>query len=261
MAVRLIGLKRAFANVLQSYPIGMAIGWLYDDVIPFHGMRIDVRGAAMRPANKAALRLGMYESAEYRFVESFLRADLPVIELGSSIGAVSSAIARRLAPGQKLTCVEANPALIPVLKGNLTRNASHLAVEVVHAAVAYDAAYVCFQVSTNNLVSSLASADAQGDVVPSATLTSLRGRHAAVPFQLVADIEGAEVEILLRDVEALRSCQVMIMELHNSQRDGEVFSTIVLKNLINAAGFEIVAEYGAVVVCQRDESRHLQLPN
>jgi FkbM family methyltransferase len=259
MAIRLIGLKRAIAAVLQSYPIGMAIGWLYDDVIPFHGMRIDVRGAAMRPANKAALRFGMYESAEYRFVESFLRADLPVIELGSSIGAVSSAIAGRLAPGQSLTCVEANPALIPVLEGNLSRNASHLAVKVVHAAVAYGGTHVCFQVSANNLASSLAVNDDQGDVVPSVTLAALREPHATMPFQLVADIEGAEVEILLRDVEALRSCQVMIMELHESHRGGEVVSTIVLKNLINAAGFEIVAEYGAVVVCQRNEYRHLQV--
>lgn len=251
MSSALIGCKRAIASVIQSPPIGMAIGVLYSDIIPFHGLPIDVRNANIPPSNKAALRFGMYESAEYRFVKSFLRPNLPVIELGSSIGAISSAIARQLARGERLTCVEANPALIPTLKSNLLRNASHLQVEVIHAAVAYDTDVVRFGVSANNLTSSIPADPSESEViVAGVTLSALLEKENQVPYQLVADIEGAEVDVLLRDVDALRGCRLMVMELHDTVRSGQAYSTGQLESLIVSAGFAIVARYGHVVVCQ-----------
>jgi FkbM family methyltransferase len=254
MRPRLVGLKRAVATVLQSSPIGTAISWFYGDVIPFHGLPIDVRGTGMPPANKAALRWGMYESAEYRFVRSFLRPDLPVVELGSSIGAVSSTIAQRLAPGQRLTCLEANPALLSTLQRNLCRHAEHLSVEVVHAAITYDATEARFLVAADNLVSHVAASPGQVAVVPGTTLTKLCQRLNGSPYQLVADIEGAEADILDRDVSALQCCERMIMELHDSHREDRVFTQTRLKDLIQNAGFDIVAEYGAVVACCRSKT-------
>jgi FkbM family methyltransferase len=253
MPPRFIGLKRIVASVLQSWPIGTAIGVLYGDVIPFHGLPIDVRGTGIRAANKASLLWGMYESAEYRFVRLFLQTDLPVIELGSSIGAVSSTIARHLDHGQRLMCVEANPALIPALQRNLCRNASHLLVNVVHAAIAYDARSIQFHVSTDNLLSRI-GAGGHGDdpVVPATSLTALCEVLGGMPYQLVADIEGAELDILSRDVGALRSCQAMILELHDSCRDGVTHTKDYLRHLAREAGFQVVSEYGAVVACRRN---------
>jgi FkbM family methyltransferase len=253
MTPRFIGLKRTLASVLQSWPIGKAIGALYGDVIPFHGLPIDVRGTGIRVANKASLLWGMYESAEYRFVRLFLQTDLPVIELGSSIGAVSSAIARHLDPGQRLMCVEANPALIPALQRNLRRNASHLRVGVVHAAIAYDAETINFHVSADTLVSRIGGGGHGDDpVVPATTLTALYEGFGKMPYQLVADIEGSELDILSRDVGALRSCQAMILELHESCRDGVTYTKDHLRQLAREAGFQVVSEYGAVVACRRN---------
>ena len=134
MAPRWVGLKRLLANVIQSGLIGDAISWFYGDVIPFHGIPIDVSQSGIPAANKAALWWGMYESAEHRFIKAFLLPNLPVIELGSSIGAISSAIAGQLDHGQRLICVEANPFLIPQLRKNLDRNASHLSAETRRSA-------------------------------------------------------------------------------------------------------------------------------
>lgn len=252
MAPRFTPLKRTVAAVIQCRPIGHAIGRIYGDVIPFHGMPIDVKGAEIPAANKASLWWGIYESAEYRFIEKFLRPDLPVIELGSSIGAISSAIARRLVQGQRLMCVEANPRLIPALRRNLARNAPHLVVEIVNAAVSYDGGDVRFGVSADNLTSHI-PADFAGDtaIVPGATLASLVAKQPGVPFQLVADIEGAELDILLNDAESLHCCQTMVLELHRTVRLGQVYMPSDLERLLEDCNFKIVGQYGAVVACCR----------
>lgn len=252
MAPRWVGLKRLVASVIQSHPIGDAISWFYGDVIPFHGIPIDVSQSGIPAANKAALWWGMYESAEYRFIKAFLLPNLPVIELGSSIGAISSVIAGQLDHGQRLVCVEANPFLIPQLRKNLDRNAPHLSAEIIHAAVCYEGETVRFGISANNLTSSIPGAlGAETTTVPAVTLRALVEQGNRRPYQLVADIEGAEIAFLLHDAESLRSCQVMVLELHPTQANGSSYTPTDLEHLIESRGFRIAARYGAVVACER----------
>lgn len=251
MAPRWVGLKRLVATVIQSGSIGNALSWFYGDVIPFHGIRIDVSQSGIPAANKAALWWGMYESAEYRFIKAFLVPNLPVIELGSSIGAISSVIAGQLDHGQRLICVEANPFLIPQLRKNLARNASHLSAEIIHAAVCYEGESVRFGISANNLTSSIpGDPGAETTTVPAVMLKTLLAKGRG-PYQLVADIEGAEIAFLLHDAESLRSCQVMVLELHHTQSNGSSYTPTDLEHLIESRGFSIAARYGAVVACQR----------
>lgn len=167
-------LKILVSRVLAHPMIGRAVGYLYGDAIPFRGMRIDVRGSSFPAANKAALWWGMYESAECRMIQRYLLPDLPVIELGSSIGAVSSLIASRLRAGVRLSCVEGNPAVMANLQRNLTNHARHLQVSVFQAAIAYGTDRVGFEVAGDNLISRLALNAARATVsVPCITLESL----------------------------------------------------------------------------------------
>jgi FkbM family methyltransferase len=252
MAPRWVGLKRLVASVIQCGPIGNAISWFYGDVIPFHGIPIDVSQPGIPAANKAALWWGMYESAEHRFIKAFLLPNVPVVELGSSIGAISSVIAGQLDHRQRLVCVEANPFLIPQLRKNLDRNASHLFTEIIHAAVCYEGDTVRFGISANNLTSSIPSDPGEETTtVPAVTLRALLARNDRGPYQLVADIEGAEVAFLLHDAESLRSCEVMVLELHPTQANGSSYTPSDLEHLIESRGFRIAACYGAVVACQR----------
>jgi FkbM family methyltransferase len=247
-----LAVKKVLAYFAMHPIVGMLVGRLFRDDIPFHGMKIDVRGTGMPPANKAALAWGIYESAEYRFVRDHLLNDLPVIDLGSSIGAVSSVIASRLLSGQRLLCVEANPQLIPALTRNVKRHGSHLEAEVVHAAVCYDAEAVGFTVAVNNLVSTINSGSGDTTVeVPAVTLAALAARFPGEPFQLVADIEGAELELFSHDLAALSLCRLMIVELHDTRRSEKTYTPDFLEGMIVDAGFLITARYGKVVVCRR----------
>jgi len=204
------------------------------------------------PPNKVSLLLGLYESAEYRLVRDYLLSDFPVIELGSSIGAASNVVATRLRPGQHLTCVEANPKLIPTLKRDLDHNGSPLDVDVIHAAVAYRGDSVPFIISDNNLVSNVAVQPVDGiTIVPTVSLSDLLTRSRCTSFQLVADIEGAELDVLLHDRDALRLCRVIIMELHDTHRDAQAYSRDDLASLVVDAGFQIIARYGSVIVCRK----------
>ncbi len=250
--VKWLRLKKAAAAVIHSSAIGHLVGWWYRDVIPFHGIPVNVRGAGILPGNKVALLLGMYESAEVRFITAYLRSDLPVVELGSSIGAVSSVIAGHLDNGQRLICVEPNPNLLSVLSDNLSRNASHLDVKTLNAAVAYDAATVSLHLTGDNLTSRRSSqASEQSVEVPAVTLKEVVAGLGGGPYQLVLDIEGGEVAMLLNDATALQACELLVAELHEVRHGGRTYTVADQVDLLQANGFEILSRYGAVVACRR----------
>lgn len=114
--VRLLRVKKQVARVLCSPAIGNLLSKFLSDETPSRGLRVMTAEPIVMPATKASLFWGLYESAEVRFVKEHLRPDLDVIEAGSSIGVVSSHVAKRLRPGRKLICVEADHRLLGTLK-------------------------------------------------------------------------------------------------------------------------------------------------
>lgn len=247
--VRFSALKRWAALILCSNAVGWLLGVVYRNRIPFRGVSIDLRTAMIRNSTKARLFFGMYESAEYRFVNQYLVEELPTVELGASIGAVSSQIGKRLRPGTELTCVEANPNLIDTLSTNLSINAGHLKTRILPAAIAYDSESIEFAVSEDNRVSSRQS-DANSMMTP---VDAIRLGNC-IPegdFQLVCDIEGAEAEILAADTESLTRCRVAIVELHDTIFHGKRVSVQELASQFQATGLEPIDRYGSVYVFRR----------
>src|ERR1700730_12780210 len=86
----LFSVKRVIARIICHPLIGRIISLVFRDRIPSRGSLIHTKDKAVVPSVKAALFWGLYESAEVRFVKEFLRSDLDVIELGSSLGVVTS---------------------------------------------------------------------------------------------------------------------------------------------------------------------------
>jgi FkbM family methyltransferase len=247
-------LKLLVASVITCPPVGRCIGALYGERIPFHGRRIDVRATGIPDANKASLFWGTYESAEYRFVTKYLSPDVSVIEVGSSIGAISCMIAGELSAGTRLVCVEANPRLLAALERNLAAHADHLSATVVHAAVGMERGVATFQISDNNLVSSVAGPGGHdGAAVACVTLADLTALAGSGPWQLVADIEGAEVSMLAAGPEAWAGCNAIIMELHDTHWNGQSVSRADLRTMICDLGFDVIDSYGAVVMCHRGQ--------
>jgi FkbM family methyltransferase len=223
----------------------------------FRGWRVETDAPTVTPRIVAQIFWGVYESAELRFVERHLRRDLDVVELGSSIGAVSSAIAQRQDPERRLLCVEANPDLVPVLRRNVARNAPGHRVEVVHAAVAYGRESVPFASGPTSVSGRVASGDAADTrEVPARSLSRLLAEHAIGDFALVSDVEGAEAAVIEHDARALAACRQIVIELHETRHDGRRLTPDDLcRALVEVHGFRLRHRRGPVCVLDREADR------
>lgn len=181
----------------------------------FHGGAVDVPDD-LHLRIRAKVASGEYEATECELIEAFLPSDRPVVELGGCLGLVSNVIARRLKPGTPFVVVEANPALHEICQRNATLDGAAGNVQVESAAIAYDGADVIFDVSDNVHVSRLAADGAgQGVRVPARTLAEvLAAAGITGRYSLICDIEGAELDLIDRDANALGRCDLLVIEMH-----------------------------------------------
>ena len=249
-------LKTRVAEILCHPLIGRAVTALFRGRVPslrFRGWRLALDAPGVTPRTAAQIFWGIYESAELRFVERYLRRDLDVVEVGASIGAVSSAIARRQDPAHRLVCVEANPKLLDLLRRNVAANAPGHPVEVVHRAISYDSRTVRFGLGETNVSGRLEPEDPGFEVVevPATTLAELLHERGITRYVLVADIEGAEAAIIERDAEALLGCEQILIELHSTHFRGRDLGVEDLVRGIEARGFTLRTRHGSVCIFER----------
>jgi FkbM family methyltransferase len=250
-------LKEGLGEVLCSPAAGSAIGRLFGDRIPLGRMRFDTGAACISPRTKAQILWGIYESAEIRFVERFLEPSRDVLEIGSSLGVVGCFVARRLADSARLSCVEANPALIPIIEGNLRSNHPGREVRVLNlAVVGADAPpMIELQIGDTTAASRMVcdGSDRAGTVrVPGISLDGLHERVGYDRFTLVSDVEGAEAGWILGDCACLQRCDQIIIELHDASFAGRsVTHEELLDALTGRHGFTVTASYGPVHVLDR----------
>jgi FkbM family methyltransferase len=241
---RLLRLKLFIANILFAESFGKLLGVLYRDQLPYAGLRIDTSGLQLAGKTKAMLFWGKYESAELRFVKKFILPTIDTVEVGASIGGISSQLAVRLEAGKKLICIEANPLLLPRLRDNLQRYGQHLSLNIQHGAVAYGADVVHFAIARDSLESRVGNTQHSTEV-PAVKLSAI------IPegdYQLVCDIEGAEYDIFFQDAEALKKCQRLVIELHEVHRENLVVTVEKLAEMITELGFQLLEAYGNVFV-------------
>jgi FkbM family methyltransferase len=236
-------------RVQRSWPSRLLVGALFGGGVPFRGTRI--RPARRFSVEGPILLAGNYERWEIEFVHRYLPVDQQVIELGASIGGNSCQIARRLAPGVPLTCVEANPELIPVLRGNLDRNVPGRRVDVVHAMVGSSSGTGRLQLDSSTLRSSGGIAGRTVEV-PARTLADLMSGLSSGPYSLVCDIEGAEAAFLDNPGGVLDRCSCIIMEGHATAHRGKDLSLDDVLSMPLANGqWRQVDRYGAVAAYLR----------
>jgi FkbM family methyltransferase len=242
--------KVLVARQLCRPAIGRLVAAATGDRVLNRGATIDTGSPLVLPEVKASLYWGFYESAEIRFVQRYLPADLDVVELGASIGVVSAHIARRLAKGRRLLCVEPNPGLHGLVERNVGLNASGVALRMVHGAVAYGGSSVRFAVARKNIDSRIA-VDGDGVHVPAVRLGALLQQEGLGDYALVSDIEGGEAALLAEDGGALARCRLVIAELHATEHGGRAVSVEDLVCSLVGLGFSIVDRHGPVVVARR----------
>ena len=189
-----------------------------------------------------------YESAERHAVVRYLRRDLPVIELGGSMGVVACVTNKLLTDPTAHVVVEANPLAIPRLEHNRKLNGCRF--EIVNRAIAYGADSVTFRPSSDMAGSSITRAgDEEPVTVSTVALGDLVHDRGFNRFSLVCDIEGLEYDLVCQEADVLRNADTIIMETHARYIGEEKFRAMMKK--LEELGFRIVEQIGFVVVLQQ----------
>lgn len=191
----------------------------------------------------AKLRSGKYEGAEARAVGMRVVAGDRVLELGAGLGYIG-ALCARLAGAEGVTCVEANPVMLPVIRANLDRNGGG-AVRLMHGAVVaprYKAETVPF-VQEPQFWSGHIARGAQAELgaeggegrppvinVPALRLDTLLAESR--PDVVIMDVEGAEKTLF--DHPWPDNIRSVMMELHPARYPDTVIQKIVAR--LSAAG-------------------------
>ena len=254
---RLYGFKILVAKLICHPLIGRLISRVFQDRIPSRVCVILTASDEVLPSIKASIYWGIYESGELRFIQRYLLCNLDVVELGSSLGVVSSHICHKLNPGRRLVCVEANPRMLPLIDKNTHVNSAGARVEVVHAAIHYSTRrpeHVSFSLGGDNTNSRITGADTPQTTiqVPVLALSEILQKHQIGNYTLVCDIEGAESGLINCDARALEHCQQIIIELHASEWGGQQFTIYELQEQFEKVpGFRLRDQHGPVYVFER----------
>lgn len=194
-----------------------------------------------------------YEAKEARFIRAYLPPGAEVLELGASLGIVSSIILGRRPA--RLVSYEAVGPLAAVARQVVAHNHPAAPWELVHCAVADEGVpEVAFDWSPEYTQGgSVARSEGTARLrVPAASLAAVIARHGFPETAwLVMDIEGMEWELARRQAAALRHFAGIIVECHDVKDGGRSVPHVEVVGALVAAGFDLVARRGQVSVLRR----------
>jgi FkbM family methyltransferase len=202
------------------------------------------------------LDAGSYEAKEARYVQAYLPSGSDVLELGASLGVVSSIILGRRPA--RLVSYEAVPGLADIARQMVAHNHPDAPWELVQCAIADEGvSEVSFAWSPEYTQGgSVARDSVEGEGatlrVPAASLSGVIERHGLRSSAwLVMDIEGMEWELARRQAAALRHFAGIIVECHDITDGGRHVPHALVLEEITRAGFDIVDRRGRVAVLMR----------
>ncbi len=249
-------MKKKLFHFLCNETTGRIIAGFFGNHIPnlrYGCKRFYVPDEYCNATVKAMLFWGFYESAEMRLIPKYIDANLPVVELGASLGIVSCRAIAQLNEHTPYTCIEANPFLVPVIHKNIKAqhpNKQKLFVE--NKAIAYNGKEaVNMQITGNNTQGRInyeENNSAEAVFVKTTTLLP----YSSHPYTLICDIEGMEIEILKNDAVALKNCKHLFIELHKAWYLQDKFEVDQLKEFILTLGFILIERDGNVFYFNKD---------
>jgi FkbM family methyltransferase len=214
-------------------------GWLVSTrpkAYVYNGLQIPLAATQdLKRARKLIFR-GLYEREEIAAIETLVRADDVVLELGGGCGIVSSFVAKRLINSQNLHVIEANGRLIESIKS--VASANSIDFEVCHLAVSSECREGEFYVSDDFLSSSVIDRGS-GAVSQAVKFVALRDLiRTYSPTLLIVDVEGAEQDLF--DEPLPHHVRALCIEIH-PHIIGDAAASTVVRNIMNQ-GFEILID-------------------
>ena len=225
---------------------GKIISLVFSNKIPFHNLVIDISNSVIRKRIAASLYFKTYESAEVRFISKYLKDyEGTIVELGSSIGVVSSTLAKAN-PKASLFSFEADSRFIPIIENNFKINNIKNAncFNEIIGADGYE-----FIPGEDNTMGKISKTNSESNKMSS--LSQLIQKYNFSDFVLVSDIEGAEYFVLNEEASLFNSIPLLIIELHPIEIENTLISVEDLKSKIQELGYEILEQYGSNVVAKK----------
>ena len=228
--------------------------WLFGKWVELTGNRFKIDDLVfgldhptIRTASKSQFLFNLYEQPEIALVKKYVQPDIPIIELGGCIGVVSCVANRRLANPSEHVVLEANPAVLDLLKANRDRNGCHFRVE--HAALGYASANVEFYINSGFMSGSSFRKTEKKIAVPAITLAQLAERSQFARFNLLADIEGAEIDLVEHESNVLaKHVQRILLETHP-----HIVGKVAVNEMIDrlrSVGFVVLEQTGLQLVME-----------
>jgi len=213
-----------------------------DGLLEYDGVLIDPGDQLIGEQVHRLLKAGWYERQEAEMVRRHLPSDVDVVELGAGLGYISCVIDAVLSPSRTHVAVEPNPEILPLLEKTKELNGAGYIVEEGGYGATSDT--VRLDVG-GDYWSGRTQPGGCCDTTPTVTLQELRTRHDITTFSLVMDIEGAEYELLLSELELLEAhCPLLIVEFHESGlQAGEYGDEIDDSDFVLVDGLEEVCVY------------------
>lgn len=198
----------------------------------------------------ASIFFGFYERGETRFINKYLNPKLDVIELGASLGIVSSHIVHKLEKGARLILVEANPYLQQTINTNVAKhNTNNISYQLLNYAISYGSDMVSLRITGDNTESHVIKKgpdNTPGVSVEAISLSAILNKVSMNDYAIVCDIEGSELEWLLNENECIKNCRQLLIELHAVDYDKH-YSIDDIKNIIiDKHKFQLVDSHGPV---------------
>ncbi len=177
------------------------------------GVRLENDPAVLTPPIAAAIRAGVYEIEEARQIPAIVQDGDRVLEIGAGIGFISTLLARQPEVA-RIVAVEANPALIPVIRRTHALNGV-AGVEVVNAVLEPGGdGRRDFYIRRDFWMSSLAEGPNPYDSIVQVPVRDMNAllRDEAITL-IVCDVEGAEAALFER--ADLTGVDRVYLEIHD----------------------------------------------
>lgn len=215
------------------------------------GLSLTLPASLLTAPIQRMLEKGWYEVEERKALEANLRSDDCVLELGGGAGLLA-AFSARLVGADRVTTVEANPKMLPVIQNNLAQN-DYSAVKVRHGMVLEqpqekEAAFYVpesfWAASQDTCAMDSSWLSISVPVIPLETLL-----NEEQPTVLVVDVEGAEASYFFSDLP--NSLRLIIVELHPQKYSGHAIRALFNRLDKQDFVFQPTGSHGAVVCFEK----------